>query len=192
MEYLISMYIDNELSIDDKISFVKHVHKDQDFTDDALSLLKQEKTLRGLLVEDAPEIDLPFLESARFSFMKEKPLQFMFAASVLILAALYFSFVQLPNTSIPPLSAGYQHRFVIYHSDIKQIEIVGSFTNWQRMPLQPAGASGYWEITLEVPPGEHAFSYILDDNNIIADPTISAQEKDDFGTINSILIVEAS
>ncbi|MEH6451937.1 MAG: glycogen-binding domain-containing protein [Psychromonas sp.] len=192
MEYLISMYIDNELSIDDKISFVKHVHKDQDFTYEALSFLKQEKALRGSLAEDAPKIDLPFLERPSFSFMVAKPLKFMFAASVLILATLYFSFDPSPNNSAPSLSAGNQHRFVIYQSDIKQVEITGSFTNWQRIPLQPAGASGYWEITLEVPPGEHAFSYILDGDNIFADPTILAQEKDDFGTINSILIVEAS
>ena len=71
-------------------------------------------------------------------------------------------------------------------------EIAGTFTNWQRIPLQPAGLSGYWEITLEIPPGEHAFSYILDGNKILADPTIDVQEEDDFGTINSILIVEAS
>lgn len=192
MEYLISMYIDNELSIDDKISFVKYVHKDQDFMDDALSLLKQEKALRGSLSEDAPEIALPFLENGRFSLMAAKPLQFMFAVFVLLLAALYFTFGLSPNDSFPPLIAGQQHRFVIYQSEIKQIDIAGSFTHWQRIPLRPAGSSGYWEITLEVPPGEHAFSYILDGDSIIADPTISAQEKDDFGTINSILIVEAS
>jgi 1,4-alpha-glucan branching enzyme len=80
----------------------------------------------------------------------------------------------------------------LFQSGSKQIEIAGSFTNWQRIPLQPAGSSGYWEITLEIPPGEHAFSYILDGNEILADPTIPAQEKDDFGTINSILVVEAS
>ncbi len=58
--------------------------------------------------------------------------------------------------------------------------------------MQPAGSTGYWEITLEIPQGEHAFSYILDGDKILADPTISVREEDDFGTINSILVVEAS
>jgi len=192
MDYLISMYIDNELSIDDKLTFVEHVHKDQGFTDDAVSFLKQEKMLRGSLAEHAPEVDLPFLERSRFSFMAAKPLKFIFATSVLILMALYFTLGLSPNSRFPPLSADHQHRFVIYQSEIKQIEIAGSFTLWQRIPLRQTGSSGYWEVTLEVPPGEHSFSYILDGDKIFADPTISAQEKDDFGTINSILTMEAS
>jgi 1,4-alpha-glucan branching enzyme len=106
--------------------------------------------------------------------------------------ALYFTHTQPPQTGFHPSPARHQHRFVIYQSGVKQIEIAGSFTNWQRIPLQPAGSTGYWEITLEIPQGEHAFSYILDGDKILADPTISVREEDDFGTINSILVVEAS
>ena len=192
MNYLISLYIDNELSIDDKIVFVEHIHADQNFTEDAVSLLKQEKALRSYLPEQAPATPLPFPEQTEFSLWASKPFGLALAASVLILIALFFSFKQPPDTRFPPSAAGYQHRFVLYQSGSRQIEIAGSFTNWQRIPLQPAGSSGYWEITLEIPPGEHAFSYILDGTEILADPTISAQEKDDFGTINSILVVEAS
>ena len=192
MNYLISMYIDNELSIDDKISFVKHVHADKRFTDDVVSFLKQEKALCSSLTEQAPDVVLPFLERPKFSFWAPKPLGVVFAVSLLILVAFYFTPTQPPQTDFHPSPAKYQHRFVIYQSEIKQIEIAGSFTNWQRVPLQPAGSTGYWEITLEVPPGEHAFSYILDGDKILTDPTISVKEEDDFGTINSILVVEAS
>jgi hypothetical protein len=192
MDYLISMYIDNELSIEDKIIFVEHVHADQRFTNDAVSFLKQEKALRSTLPGQAPEVALPFLQRPKRSFWAPKPLGLAFAASLLILVALFFTLPPQSNNSFQPSPAGHQHRFVIYQSGIKQIEIAGSFTNWQRIPLKPAGSSGYWEITLKIPPGEHSFSYILDDNKIFADPTISAQEKDDFGTINSILVMEAS
>ena len=194
MDYLISMYIDNELSIDDKISFVEHVHADQRFTDEAVSFLKQEKILRSSLVEKVPVPDtvLSFLRPPKFSFLAAKPLGLAFAASLLILVALYFTHTQPPQTGFNPSHASYQHRFVIYQSGIKQIEIAGSFTDWQRIPLQPAGSTGYWETALEIPPGEHAFSYILDGDKILADPTILATEEDGFGTINSILVVEAS
>jgi hypothetical protein len=47
-------------------------------------------------------------------------------------------------------------------------------------------------LEVDIPPGEHAFSYILDGDKILADPTIPVKEEDDFGTINSILVVEAS
>ena len=192
MNYLISMYIDNELSIDDKIIFVEHVHAEQGFTDDAVAFLEQEKALRSALPEEAPEVALPFMQSTKLSFLAPKPLGLAFAASVLILVALFYTLALPPQNGFHPLPAGHQHRFVIYQSEIKQIEIAGSFTNWQRIPLQPAGSTGYWEITLEIPAGEHVFSYILDGDTILADPTIPAQEKDDFGTINSILVVEAS
>lgn len=192
MNYLISMYIDNELSIEDKIVFIEHIRADQSFTEDAVSLLKQEKALRSYLPEQAPARALPFPEQTKFSLFASKSFGLALAASLLIMVALFFTFKQPSDTNFHPSAAGYQHRFVLFQSGSKQIEIAGSFTNWQRIPLQPAGSSGYWEITLEIPPGEHAFSYILDGNEILADPTIPAQEKDDFGTINSILVVEAS
>ena len=192
MNYLISQYIDNELSIDDKISFVKHVRADQRFTDDAVSFLKQEKALCSSLTEQVPDVVLPFLQGPKFSFWAPKPLGIAFAASLFILVALFLMQTQAPQIDFPASPATLQHRFVIYQSEVKQIEIAGSFTNWQRIPLQPAGSTGYWEITLEIPPGEHTFSYILDDNIILADPTIPVKEKDDFGTINSILVMEAS
>jgi hypothetical protein len=192
MDYLISMYIDNELSIEDKIVFVEHVHADQRFTDDTVSFLKQEKALRSALPEQAPDVGLSFLSRPGFPHWASKPVGLALAASLLILVALFFTVPPVPQTDIHPSTAGHQHRFVIYQSGIKKIEIAGSFTNWQRIPLKPAGSTGYWEITLEIPPGEHVFSYILDGDKILADPTISAQEEDDFGTINSILVVEAS
>jgi hypothetical protein len=192
MDYLISMYIDNELSIEDKIVFVEHVHADQSFKDNAISFLKQEKALRGYLPEQAPEAALPFLPRTKFSLWAPKPLGLAIAASLLLLFAFFFTFGPLHRNDFHPPNVEHQHRFVIYQSGIRQIEIAGTFTNWQRIPLQPDGASGYWEITLEIPPGEHAFSYILDGDRILADPTISAKEEDDFGTINSILVVEAS
>ena len=89
MNYLISMYIDNELSIDDKIVFVEHLHTDQRFTDDAVSFLKQEKTLRSSLAQQVPDVALPFLQRSTLSFLAPKPLGMAIAASVLFLFAFF-------------------------------------------------------------------------------------------------------
>ena len=43
--YLISLFIDNELNLDEKIDFVENTHGDQVFKDDAIGLLRQEKLL---------------------------------------------------------------------------------------------------------------------------------------------------
>ena len=50
MDHLISMYIDNELSLGEKILFVEHVHKNKPYKDDAVGLLEQEKLLSGTFV----------------------------------------------------------------------------------------------------------------------------------------------
>ncbi len=83
------------------------------------------------------------------------------------------------------------HRFVIFQQDSKKVEITGSFTNWQKIPLVPVGQGGYWEITLEVPAGEHRYSFIVDGVHPQPDPTVAIRETDDFGTMNSILNVES-
>jgi 1,4-alpha-glucan branching enzyme len=114
------------------------------------------------------------------------------AAIVLIVITAFFFGKNSPfPVSSPAEVKSIEHRFVIYHEGSQEVEIIGSFTNWQRIPMNPAATHGYWEISLAVPPGEHRYSYILDNEEILPDPTVSAQEKDDFGSINSILTVEA-
>jgi hypothetical protein len=56
--------------------------------------------------------------------------------------------------------------------------------------MQKLGTSGYWEIELELPEGEHKFTYMLEGDQTYADPTVMMAEKDGFGGINSILHVE--
>ena len=46
-DFLISMFIDNELAIDEKIEFVEEVHGCEAFKDETVELLRQEKLLRG-------------------------------------------------------------------------------------------------------------------------------------------------
>ena len=189
MEYLISMYIDNELNLDEKKDFVEHIHENKEYKETAVSLLEQEKFLHAAVVSNAPEISLQ--KTRRFSFTPFWANSFGLAVAASLLIAFVFfakdhrqtaSFVDIKQETTT-------HRFVIYQTGINSAEITGSFTNWQRMPLQPTGATGYWETTLELPLGEHRFVYILDDNKLFADPTVLAQETDDYGATNSIISV---
>jgi len=58
MDHLISMYIDNELSIDEKILFVEHVYDNKPYKNDAVDLLEQEKLLSASLNKTAPAVEL--------------------------------------------------------------------------------------------------------------------------------------
>jgi hypothetical protein len=196
MDYLISMYIDNELSLAEKRIFVEEIHADLGFKDKAVAYLDLERELRSSLVPEegkAPAaVSSPPQRSRLFAWVRPFPGLAYAAAALVVLAAFYLTFSPAPQNSFHSQPAGSQHRFVLYEADTSQVEIAGSFTGWQRIPMQPAATSGYWEITLEIPPGEHVFSYILDGDTILADPTILTQEADDFGTTNSILVMEAS
>jgi hypothetical protein len=180
MDHIISMFLDNELGLDDKIDFISKVHGDKTFRDQTVELLEQEKFLRSDVVERTPQIKLPLKKS--FVMPLWRPIAAIGGA---LAAALLVLILSVPSEISPQTI----HRFVIYRPDISHAEISGSFTNWQNRPMDRVGDTGYWEITLNVPKGEHRFIYILDGQQRFPDPTLPDREEDDFGGENSILSV---
>ena len=180
------MFIDNELDLDEKLEFVKTIHDDTPFKDETVELLHQEKLVRSDATASFPEIALG--EERGFSLARFKdllrPAGIMGAA---IAVALIMVFLLLPSPQT--IDTMVSHRFVIYRPDVKRVELAGSFNEWQRMPMEEIGTSGYWEVKFALPPGEHRFSYILEGDEKIADPTVMAKERDDFGGENSVLLV---
>ena len=184
MDYLASMYIDNELDLDEKVRFVDKVHSDPPFYRDTRALVLQEKLLRMPPDTSMLPARPPVAVGAGQWFRKMlRPMIYAatgFAAAGLLL----FSLVK------PPTPAQCYNRFVIYEPAAHQVELAGSFTGWQRTPMEPIGDTGYWEIHLHVPSGEQRFAYILDGSRQITDPTLPVSELDDFGGENSILNVK--
>ncbi|WP_319587251.1 glycogen-binding domain-containing protein [uncultured Desulfobulbus sp.] len=190
-EYLISLFIDNELDMDEKITFVETVHDNRPFTDEALSLLRQEKRLRAeltvpVMVPAMPP--LPEIVPSRSDFFTFwfRPLA-GFAAAMLLVGL--FSLLQ-PKPVLSPQEE--QHRFVVYLPESNQARIVGTFTGWKPISMERVGTSGYWTLTLPVPKGEHRYSYLVEDGRQIADPTVVAREQDDFGGENSVIEVQVA
>jgi len=179
-DYLISMFIDDELDLDNKIEFVETVHSDRNFKDETVGFLRQEKVICAEVVDDIPPVKVQLKEKAGFPLWRPMAI----FASGLAAALILFFFIQPSKESLSTA-----HRFVIYQPGVEQVEITGSFTDWRSLPMTKAGAGDYWEITIDVPVGEHRFSYILEGDQRLADPTILIREKDDFGGENSILEV---
>jgi hypothetical protein len=174
---LISLFIDDELNLDEKTVFVETVHADPAFTRETLGLLNQEKLLSTPLSVNRP---MPRV----FSFKRLWSFQFPFKTLTVGLAtAMIVVFVMWPETKPQKLS----HRFVIFEPGIQHAEIAGSFTKWKPLPMNPSGRTGYWEVTIELSPGEYEYSYFLDGKKSVADPTVPFREEDDFGNINSII-----
>jgi hypothetical protein len=186
--YLISMFIDEELDLDAKLEFVERVHEDRSLKDEAIELLHQEKLLRCGMPAAVPDIDMPIVRKVSLpswrSLLRPAGVIGSALAASLIVVFLLMSYPRHTDTAI-------SHRFVIYRPDVTQVELAGSFNEWRRIPMEQTGKSGYWEVKLTLPPGEHRFSYILEGDEKIADPTVTTREHDDFGGENSVLLVNA-
>jgi hypothetical protein len=183
MDYLASMFIDDELSLGEKIGFVDRIQSDPPFYRDTRALLLQEQMLR--IEPDASQLParppMAVRPADRFR-MFYKP-------AVYALAGFACAVLMLWNLDNRPPTALRANRFIIYEPAADNVELIGSFTGWQRTPMKPIGTSGYWELQLSLPTGEHRFAYILDGNRQKADPTLPIREMDDFGGENSILNV---
>ena len=184
MNYYISMFIDNELGLDEKIEFVKSIHEDKNAYEESLELLEQEKLLTSDILVKAPVFELKE-KRTWFAFLNFKPLIYASVGAMAVVIALLMFPVQKNSISSIP------HRFIIYKPDVSKVEISGSFTDWKVLPLSRIGSSGYWQIELNIPEGEHRYTYIVGGNERVADPTILTREQDDFGGENSILSVGA-
>ena len=186
MEYLISMFIDDEMDLDDKRSFVEKIRSNRSFSDETLELLEQEKIIRSDAVYQIPQLQIKAGRDWK-KLLNSLVRPFGYAVTGMAVAAALMVFFM-------PVQKGVHvtNRFVIFRPDVNQAEIAGTFTDWNRLPMKRIGSTGYWEIKLPLPSGEHRFTYILEGNNRFADPTILNREKDDFGGENSIIHVEGS
>jgi hypothetical protein len=186
-EHCISAFIDDQLELDEKIQFVKAIHEDRGFKDETLSYLVYEKKLRAPVIDQLPD---PLKKLTLNPQKRPVPWiwfrQFAFYAGGLV-TALLLAFLIL--TSKPDAARTVAYRFVIYQPDIQTAALVGSFSDWKTVAMKHRGAWGYWEVTVELPPGEYRYSFVLDSGRRVADPTSPAQERDDFGGINSILSI---
>lgn len=178
---LISLFIDDEMNLDEKMAFVETVHADSAFTEETLDLLKQEK-----LLTIPQSINRPMQQPVKkaFSWRDFFSFQWPFKALTVGLAtAMLVFFIMGPETKPHKI----MHRFVIFEPGIERAEIAGSFSRWEPLPMKSVGRNGYWEVTIPLEPGEYEYSYFLDGKQSVADPTVQFREEDDFGNNNSIV-----
>ncbi|MGE4317525.1 MAG: isoamylase early set domain-containing protein [Deferribacterales bacterium] len=177
-DILISLFIDDEMNIDEKKQFVKEINSDDDFCADTLDMLQTEQTLYNL-AEEAPPVPVirqkePFSIASYVSF----------AALAVSLMVMVKVFLMTPETSV----SEHMQRFVIYVPDAGQVSVAGSFNGWQPVRMQKTDG-GYWQVLLPLKNGEYAYSYIIDGVRQMPDPTTPARQDDGFGGENSVITV---
>lgn len=190
-DQLISLFIDDELDLMQKQVFVRSVRDDDRFVEETLALLDLEMRLGSVPAEltDSLPKRPPVPRGRRFLLgaLSEWYRPAAGFAAALLLVALVRPFLPLADQQVGPFVEN--HRFVLYHPDTTEAKVVGTFTGWQPVAMQPAGREGYWSVTLPLPAGEHRYSFLIEDGDAIADPTVTAREADDFGGENTVLVV---
>ncbi|MCG6909436.1 MAG: glycogen-binding domain-containing protein [Deltaproteobacteria bacterium] len=185
-DIMISQFVDDELSLDEKLAFVESVHADALYKEQTVDILHLERELRMAPVDHLPDVEI--LPRRRPSHVLHFSKQVWVAGTaVAAVAAAIILFFTLSQEAVPKTP----HRFVLFQPQAERVEISGSFTGWQAVPMQKAGLSGYWETTIDLPQGEHRFSYIIGGRQRVPDPTILVREQDDFGGVNSIIEVDS-
>ena len=192
-DYLISMFIDNELDLDEKIIFVETVHEEQEFKSEAIDLLQQEKLLDAPMVDRFPQMQLQIEKAPRrpFSIPWLRPVA-LFSTGLALGAAVIFIQPYPDPLPLPSVvtSREIPHRFVIYRPNADRAEIIGTFTQWKPVAMKKTGHAGYWSLTLNLKEGEYQYSYLVEDGQQITDPTIPERVQDDFGGENSIITIK--
>ena len=192
-DHLISLFLDDELTLAEKREFMDAVAFDDAFRKEAIDLLDQEKILRAEMVtREAPAPVIPLVKRLLFQTAGLRQAFAALAVAIFLIAALF----KVQSVSIPPQSVtvarDIPHRFVMYLPEAKEAAVVGSFSGWSAVPMEKIGDTGYWALDLVLEPREHRYSYLVENMERMVDPTVAAREQDDFGGENSIITVGVS
>lgn len=116
------------------------------------------------------------------------------AASIALLALGAAMVVLLPGGDAPSTRAAAPAvlvRFELRAPDATTVTLAGSFNEWSadRVALQRNPATGVWSGTIPLRPGRHEYSFVIDGETWVPDPSAHAQVDDGFGQVNSVIVV---
>ena len=85
-------------------------------------------------------------------------------------------------------------RFVLVRADATSVALAGSFNGWSASshPLARSKTSktgGLWSIVVPLPPGEHAFMYVVNGTEWVSPPMAEDYVDDGFGARNGVVVV---
>ncbi len=81
--------------------------------------------------------------------------------------------------------------FQIEAAGAERVVLVGDFNGWdpQAAPMQRAGTTDTWAVTVAVPSGRHLYAFLVNGRRWLADPVAPLAPEDGFGIPNSVVIV---
>jgi len=108
------------------------------------------------------------------------------ALAMLMIMAGITLFRSTPNTLLIPVVLD------LYAPSAKQVELVGTFSNWMPKAFRLKGpdATGYWAIAVKLPPGRYEYAFMINGSQIVPDDDGEGLRPDGFGHENSLLLLK--
>lgn len=82
-------------------------------------------------------------------------------------------------------------QFVLVAPRAARVSVVGDFNDWRvdATPLRPVRGGGVWMVSLPLPEGRHEYSFVVDGQTWVADPSAPVAVESDFGAPSSVVTV---
>lgn len=95
-------------------------------------------------------------------------------------------FGRVKRSGLQPAEVG-RARFELEVPGAERVEVMGSFTQWEPVPMQQV-SPGRWSLDLPLEPGEHLYAYLVD-GQAVAPPEALRHRPDGFGGENGVLVI---
>jgi hypothetical protein len=83
-------------------------------------------------------------------------------------------------------------RFTLRAPEARRVAVVGDFNRWDPAATPLAGgAGGTWTTEVLIPPGRHAYAFVVDGRRWVLDPAAPSERDPDFGRAHSVTVVGA-
>lgn len=95
-----------------------------------------------------------------------------------------------PVARVAPAEDVASVRFTLQAPGARRVVLVGDFDAWtpDGRPMRRSADGRTWQLDVRLPPGRHAFAYVVD-GVLRADPVAARAVEDDFGVPSSVIVV---
>jgi hypothetical protein len=81
-------------------------------------------------------------------------------------------------------------RFTLRAPEARRVAVVGDFNRWDPAATPLAGGEGgMWTTEVLIPPGRHAYAFVVDGGRWVLDPAAPSERDPDFGRAHSVTVV---
>jgi 1,4-alpha-glucan branching enzyme len=100
----------------------------------------------------------------------------------------------LQRPSLAPVTTPAGVRFSLVRADAKSVALAGAFNQWSTSShiLVRDPTSNVWTLVVALPPGEHAFMFVVDGTQWITPPLADDFVDDGFGAKNGVVVVRGT